>query len=407
MNHTRFNSTNVAISKSNFTNKIISKNGKASLSIQGKTKKSKNTNDDDISNSCIGLYGYVTRHNAKLEHSIKNIASDGESSSLISNDLTVKKNRELAPNMISKSFPSFLSTSKNKKKYAGVEESETERGYIVRKQKCCYEDKEKNYHLQQSIPNQFSIKKNTPPRQVRTSEIKELDKQIPIAKNLWHRMNRTKLFEIHMPTGKENEKKTPQKEMSSIEPATTPKITTKILTVDKCSNLVTPTVSLEEYNKLSCFIEDGTATQGITTIPLVGIQSFSQTKNSNFNEAKKSMKNHSKQPTCNKQKDTKGGINSQDAVKTKPTFESVPNLTAVATYPTHKKRKNNTRQRCSDEPNISTCFPELVHKMVTEVAHSHPDILNWIENGEAFIIHNKVSLLSCQLSSELSQEYTS
>ncbi len=36
-------------------------------------------------------------------------------------------------------------------------------------------------------------------------------------------------------------------------------------------------------------------------------------------------------------------------------------------------------------------FPEIIYDMVSETAEKNPEILTWIENGEAFIVHDTVS----------------
>jgi len=36
-------------------------------------------------------------------------------------------------------------------------------------------------------------------------------------------------------------------------------------------------------------------------------------------------------------------------------------------------------------------FPQLVHVMVTETANVAPDVISWIANGEAFVVHDPMS----------------
>lgn len=47
---------------------------------------------------------------------------------------------------------------------------------------------------------------------------------------------------------------------------------------------------------------------------------------------------------------------------------------------------NNKKRKLS---NMS--FPQILWKMVTETAKTSPDIISWIENGEAFVVHEPSS----------------
>lgn len=54
------------------------------------------------------------------------------------------------------------------------------------------------------------------------------------------------------------------------------------------------------------------------------------------------------------------------------------------------------RKRCSSS---TLTFPQSVHLMVTETAISSPKVIEWVHEGEAFIVHHKVGGLVRRCSS--------
>ena len=48
--------------------------------------------------------------------------------------------------------------------------------------------------------------------------------------------------------------------------------------------------------------------------------------------------------------------------------------------------------RSYDKVKRSATFPHIIHDMVSYTARTKPHIIDWIENGEAFLIHDTVSL---------------
>jgi hypothetical protein len=39
-------------------------------------------------------------------------------------------------------------------------------------------------------------------------------------------------------------------------------------------------------------------------------------------------------------------------------------------------------------PTKVSCFPQALHAMITELASVAPNVVSWIEGGEAFVIHD-------------------
>lgn len=50
-----------------------------------------------------------------------------------------------------------------------------------------------------------------------------------------------------------------------------------------------------------------------------------------------------------------------------------------------------TETQTPRDTNWQPTFPELVHAMVTETAATQPDLIEWVQDGQAFAVHNPVS----------------
>ena len=58
----------------------------------------------------------------------------------------------------------------------------------------------------------------------------------------------------------------------------------------------------------------------------------------------------------------------------------------TTTYSSFKDSSHNY-----DKVKRSATFPHIIHDMVTHTARTKPHIIDWIEDGEAFLIHDTVS----------------
>ena len=63
-------------------------------------------------------------------------------------------------------------------------------------------------------------------------------------------------------------------------------------------------------------------------------------------------------------------------------------------HPSEKEITKKEHNLNENTPKKEKSFPEIVYNMVTETALKNPEILTWIENGEAFIIRDTVSMNS-------------
>lgn len=52
--------------------------------------------------------------------------------------------------------------------------------------------------------------------------------------------------------------------------------------------------------------------------------------------------------------------------------------------------KVKTEPQTPRDATLQPTFPELVHAMVTETVETHPDLIEWIHDGEAFVVHDPV-----------------
>lgn len=73
--------------------------------------------------------------------------------------------------------------------------------------------------------------------------------------------------------------------------------------------------------------------------------------------------------------------NEQDAGAALVTLAGLPKPAATKVTEPQTPRENNWQPT----------FPELVHAMVTETAATQPDLIEWVQDGQAFIVHNPVS----------------
>lgn len=52
--------------------------------------------------------------------------------------------------------------------------------------------------------------------------------------------------------------------------------------------------------------------------------------------------------------------------------------------------KVKTEPHTPRDTNWQATFPELVHAMVTETVATQPDLIEWVYDGEAFVVHDPV-----------------
>ena len=89
---------------------------------------------------------------------------------------------------------------------------------------------------------------------------------------------------------------------------------------------------------------------------------------------------------------------SQRSKQSEPAVQANATQTANSNYRKGKSlhqvqacgSSNSSPKRTSGFPCTGLTFPQLVHRMVTETAESNPEIIEWIEDGEAFRINDTV-----------------
>jgi hypothetical protein len=65
-------------------------------------------------------------------------------------------------------------------------------------------------------------------------------------------------------------------------------------------------------------------------------------------------------------------------------------LVTLAGLPKKAATKVKTEPHTPRDINLQPTFPELVHAMVTETAATQPDLIEWVQDGQAFAVHNPV-----------------